>query len=151
MNPEGDLSASGYVSIIPYYGTPGASSNFTRLVSDTPQADARYYPINGTGKLNGLNSYVEWPVCLASGTHEIEVWYRPQPDGGDLTVMLDGANVFTTNGHSPVSSTVASRRTGTVTVGKSGLHTLRLEIKGKNASSTGYVGLVSGVFIKKQF
>lgn len=145
-------TSSGYTTALDYYRlTPLNPIEGENLVTTTSAGDSAGY-LADTGasggalklcNLNAVGDYVEFSVTVpAPGLYSIGSAIKRFTSRGIFQVKVDGvAKGAPVDGYSssPVFNLYAN---GFVTFDTAGTHTIRLEITGKNAASTGYtIGL----------
>jgi len=96
-------------------------------------------------------SFLEWDVPLSAGTWALEVTYVKDLNSGILTFSLDDETpIGTFDSHSPVTEFNEQGLITGITVGTSGMHTLRVRTATKNPSSTQYYGYLVWLRLVKQ-
>lgn len=118
-------------------GRPATNTGFTTLGTSGQRTSA------------AQNDEIGWDVYLAAGTWEFWLLHITNNNRGIYTVTLDGASVGTIDGYSAGSvSYVESPIAGHV-VATAGLKRLLLKMSTKNASSSGYVGSIQLVGMRR--
>lgn len=95
-------------------------------------------------------SYLEWSLPIAAGTWEMEVTHVKNFDAGILSFSLDGAPIGSVDAYDAGTVLNASGTVSSITVGTSGLHTLRVETATANPSSSGFYGYLVWLRLVKQ-
>lgn len=122
-----------------YNGTQDKSFSYT--VSSTSEF-GRYASISSPAQ----NDIYEISFLLKAGSYSVTLLYDKGTTRGIATVYFDDAIIGTIDAYA--SSTAAVNRSSfSVSVASSGVHTIKLKMLTKNASSTGYVFNCSGIFI----
>lgn len=110
------------------------------------EASQRYnFLVFPSAHTNGL--YIETTIYLAAGSYTFSVLGQTEDDACIIDWTIDGGAAVT--GQDWYSGAVVRNvvKTGAVTISKSGVHTLRGTVNGKNASSTDfYFVLTKGWF-----
>lgn len=94
-----------------------------------------WYWKNETSKANGDN--VSFKVFLDVGTYTLMLIHHKNTDAGIVDISIDGVEVDSIDLYAALTWNVRSIQTG-ITISSSGLKTLKLEVDGKNASSSNY-------------
>lgn len=105
---------------------------------------------NGTRNSSAAqNAEVSWNVLLAAGTWTITLMHRTASSRGVYSVQIDDVEVGTIDGYSAVTTeNVLTSVTGIV-VATPGIKKLSLKMLTKNASSSGYLGSLVGVTLRR--
>lgn len=114
---------------------------------DTASSGSESFTVDTATHLGGgfttgeaLNDYIEFTDWLDAGTWTLEIWHTTSTAAGVFTITLDGGAAIGATVDGYTGSTVRNNRvtrTG-ISVGTSGLHTLRIAMLSKNGSSSGY-------------
>ena len=92
------------------------------------------------------NNYVEYPVSLDAGTWAIHLYTRRGPNRCIITFAIDGSSVGTIDLYNGSYDTASVLRSLTgVAIASAGNHLLRLTAATKNASSSSYYMVVTGL------
>ena len=166
QGPKGNTGATGPAGP---QGLPGADGAlvYPQLIDVNPVPRANdsnnwdtFIP-NGQSWNNGYRgsfpggdatSFIEWNLPIAAGTWEMEVTHVKSFDAGVLSFSLDGATIGTVDSYDQGLGTVLNARNtvGPITVGTSGVHTLRVQTATTNAPSGTFYGYLVWLRLVKQ-
>ena len=104
--------------------------------------------MNMYGYLSGLNSEITAQLALAAGTYRVDLISIKNNSGGQCALKLDGATLATFNGYNATQVFNAPFSVTGVSVSE-GLHSLNLQVTGKNASSTGYAFAFTYITVRR--
>jgi hypothetical protein len=132
-------------------------------VNPVPQATDSHnwdaFIVNGQSLNNGYRSshtngddtsYVEWRLPLEAGNWAIEVTYVKAEDAGVMTFSLDGVDIGSVDAYAAAIEQNARAPITGITVGSSGIHTLRVRTDAKNIASSNYFGYLVWLRLVKQ-
>ncbi len=92
------------------------------------------------------NDSITFDFVALAGTFSIELYHLPFTNRGIYTIQIDGSSVGTIDGYA--ASLAAARGTLTgVSIASSGQHTLKVLMATKNASSSGFFGLIERIVV----
>lgn len=138
------VTASGQEVIIPF----GGSSSNIRW-STLAQSSVDYF--GGELQSDGTqNDEVTFQKYLQSGTYTLALAYKTGPTHGIFTPFVDGVQLGSTidswiaSGGASVWSTISG-----IVIPTSGLHAFRLLMASKNASATGFFGIIHGLILTR--
>jgi hypothetical protein len=94
----------------------------------------------GSGSTTG--GYLEWPILVDSGTYALTTITSFGNNRAIITIKLDGSSLGTVDMYAASTTPTLSRLTA-ISIATAGRKTLRLEITGKNASSSAYSCLIT--------
>jgi hypothetical protein len=105
----------------------------------SPAVDGRYR------RSGGLGNYWEFAIVTDAGTWTFDILHHQAASGGILTVTVDGASVGTIDCYAASdTANVFTAFTGiSLTAGR---HTVRMEVTGQNASSSGFIALLQRLY-----
>jgi hypothetical protein len=107
----------------------------------TTQADAN--ASGGTVAFFNATAAAQWvdftTPSIPAGTYQIKFQYKQNTARGQHTLAVDGTQVGGTIDEYSTTSGYTQVTVGTVTLAATGTHTIRLNVTGKNASSTSFV------------
>jgi hypothetical protein len=119
--------------------------------------------VNGNSWFNGYrssfpdgtaSSYVEWDVPLQAGTWTIDVVYVASSDAGVMTVSLGGEDLAPAiDAFRPQADGIGFNQVATfsdVSVGSTGIHTVRIRTASKNDLSTGHFGYLTWIRLVRE-
>ena len=95
-------------------------------------------------------SYLEWQVPLAAGTWSMEVTHVTADDAGIMTFSVDATDIGSVDAYAPVIEHNVRASISSITVGASGMHTIRVRTDAKNAASSNYFGYLVWLRLVKQ-
>ncbi|HSW90449.1 MAG TPA: hypothetical protein VLF64_00455 [Candidatus Saccharimonadales bacterium] len=87
------------------------------------------------------NNSITFDFACNAGTHTLEFFHLPFQNRGIYTLQIDGTTIGTVDGYSGGLVPTRSVLTG-ITVSTSGQHTFTILMATKNASSSGYQGMM---------
>ncbi|HSW78256.1 MAG TPA: hypothetical protein VLG36_05650 [Candidatus Chromulinivoraceae bacterium] len=129
-----DIRLSGAASVqiatigvwTPTYLTNTDTANFVGWVnvSDTTQNDA-----------------ITFDFACNAGTHTLEFFHLPFQNRGIYTLQIDGSTIGTVDGYASSLNPTRAVLTG-ISISTTGQHTLSIVMASKNASATGYMGMI---------
>lgn len=91
---------------------------------------------------SSANWWIEWSVWLPAGTFDLGIVAFLGTNYGIVDFTLDGSPIGTVDFYDPVGASNALKTLSGISVGATGLHTLRLTCTSKNASSSNkFIGL----------
>jgi hypothetical protein len=144
----GSQSVAGYSRQIVVEGNGVASTVIAPIGVWTPTyiADAAYYGwVNQSDGAQG--DQISFDFACDAGVYDIELFHLPFQSRGIYTVKVDGAVAGTIDGY---AASLAPARTAlagvAITVGR---HTLSFLMATKNASATGYIGMIEHVVLTR--
>lgn len=121
-----------------YNGTQDKTFSYT---VNTSYEFARYASISSAAQ----NDVYELSFILKAGSYNLTFLYDKGTTRGIASIYLDDSLIGSIDCYN--GSTVAVNRTSyIITISKSGVHTLKIKMLSKNASSTGYAFNCSGIF-----
>lgn len=94
----------------------------------------------GSGSTTG--GYLEWPITVDSGTYALMAITSFGNNRAIITIKLDGSSLGTIDMYAASTTPTLSRLTS-IAIATAGRKTLRVEITGKNASSSAYSCLIT--------
>jgi hypothetical protein len=117
--------------------------------------------INGNSFNNGYRSshdggdntsFIKWRVPLAAGTWTLQVMYTKGDNAGIMNFYLDDdvTPIGTVDGYSSTIEFNQRSMISGITVGDSGMHTIRVRTDAKNAASSNYFGYLVWLRLVKQ-
>lgn len=145
------ITASGgsaYSRQIPIQANGAASTVVAPVGVWTPTyiADPAYY--GWVNQSDGTqNDQISFDCACDAGTYTLELYHLPFQSRGIYTVQVDGATVGTIDGYAASLAPAHSALTG-LTIG-AGQHTVTLLMATKNASATGYIGMVERIVLTR--
>lgn len=92
------------------------------------------------------NHYGEWLVRLARGAYTVKVGHHKRTDSGIATFQLDGATFGTVDGYTTPDTADQVATIEGLSVPADGLHTIKMLMATKNASSSNYGFRLSFLF-----
>jgi hypothetical protein len=133
---------------------PKTSSGTTGVVFDSSNTGYRY---NYYRNLDGLNSWIEYEIPISAGQWVIYHSYSAGSNRPIVTYTLKDPVTVTNDfsatadmyAASPNHAASAQVGTGTITVNRSGIKVLRVEVTSKNASSSAYLSFLYDVTLYK--
>lgn len=145
----GNRSASGklprltqaetWQALLPVSVPPVGNANFAANAA----FDATY-PMGIYRASTGVqNAEVSWEVSLSAGTWTFQLAHVLNANRGIYTVQIDGVTVGTIDGYTASGAPVTFSNITGISVASGGVHTVRLLMATKNASSSAYYGTPS--------
>lgn len=133
------------IEIVPW-GYWKATSGFSvvRLQSASYLGGGSIYQ---SGPANG--DWIEWDVLLDAGTWALDVICQRRENRGIIDYSIDGVEV---GSHDQYGASAAYNQIATfsgITVGTTGIHTLRATVDGKHASSSNYYFVLSLLTLRR--
>jgi len=147
------------VDIIPMISDPDATTGTWALLGMV-NSDNITYPLvvaanpNSVGPVflynssTAQNDAISWKVGLSAGTWNITIHCRKSTNTGIFTVNLDGASVGTVDSYGAAVAYGKISVTG-FSVPTSGAHVVQLKMATKNASSSGYLGEIMAISLRR--
>lgn len=112
-----------------------ANGATTQVVSDVNASGGAWVHLGA----DGAGDYYEFATRrMPAGTYRVKLRIKAYSNRGTHTVHVDGIQVGGTFDQYAAASTHTTIDCGTVTLTTGELHTIRLTVNGKNASSSGY-------------
>ncbi|HWU23656.1 MAG TPA: hypothetical protein VN088_19110 [Nocardioides sp.] len=93
------------------------------------------------------NDAISFDFVSGAGTYSLELYYLPFTNRGIYTVSVDGVTVGTVDGYLASLSPQRAVLTGIALT--AGQHTVTLTMATKNASSSGYIGMVDRIMLTR--
>lgn len=118
---------------IPANASPKANTNFATVTQTSTD-----WEMVRRASSAAQNDEVTYDFYADAGTYDLVVFHRRASNGGIFTVQIDGVTVGTVDNYAAAAASVRSVITGVVVT--TGVHTLRLVMTTKNASSSAYLG-----------
>jgi hypothetical protein len=87
------------------------------------------------------NDSISFDFVANAGTHTLEFFHLPFQNRGIYTLQIDGVTIGTVDGYKQSLNPTRAVLTG-ITIATTGQHTLTVLIASKNASATGYLGMI---------
>lgn len=119
------------------YTAAVAQSSFNTVTQDA------FWLGGGVNSTGVVNAYREFDVVIDAGTWTLSLMHRRATDRGIYTVTVDGVNVGTIDGYATAADNIITQ-VAAITVATPGRHRIRFAMASKNASSSSYVGHLSG-------
>lgn len=94
------------------------------------------------------NNAISYDFACAAGTYTLELRHLAFANRGIYTVAIDGTTVGTIDGYA-ASLTAARSTLAGIVIGATGQHTLTFTVATKNASSSGYNGLLERAMLTR--
>lgn len=112
-----------------------AAGAATQVITDAGASGGAWVHLGA----DGTGDHYEFTTRLISaGTYRVKLRVKAYSNRGTHTVHVDGVQVGGTFDQYAAATTHTTIDCGTVTLATGDLHTVRLTVNGKNASSTGY-------------
>ncbi len=124
------LVGEGHITILPHFCLTNVTGWGYTYASNYYRACAWYHTTN--------LSYCEYKVYLAKGTYTLKTNTNKGGDRGILKIYIDNVLVATHDTYSAAQALAVIDTTTDIVIAQSGIKTIKIEINGKNASSTGY-------------
>ena len=152
QGPQGPAGADGgvvYPALIDVNPVPQAtdSQNWDAFIVNGQSLNNGYRSSHTNGD---ATSFVEWRLPLEAGNWSLEVTHVKADDAGIMTFSIDGADAGSVDGYSASIEQNARESIASITVGTSGMHTLRVRTDAKNAASSNYFGYLVWLRLVKQ-
>lgn len=132
------MSTLPYMAHIKPSDVPSASSGTWTLTTYSAGLGGQYIISNDV-----QGNYREYSVPLAVGTYRLTIIYSQGPTRGIGTLKVNGTTVGTADMYSGGMSNVVTQVSGIALT--AGNHLVRVAMDSKNASSSGYVGLIQHI------
>lgn len=144
------------VDIIPMISEPSATTGTWTLTGGFSEAVTYPFGRNYATGNNvpvalisaAQNDAISWKIVLSAGTWDIHLHVRKSTNTGIFTVKIDGASVGTADSYAAAAAYGKISVTG-VSVASDGVKTLQLLMATKNASSSGYLGELFGISLRR--
>ena len=94
------------------------------------------------------NDSVTYSFWAPEGAFELQFYYRRTTSTGIFHVYVDGVSIGTVDSYDGTTSYNVLDTSLGGTLDTTGLHTLEFKMETKNASSLGYLGSISGIWIR---
>lgn len=123
---------------------PVAQSGWAGVTRDTDNQILRYSDGN-------QNNSITYQFVGEAGTYTISLDRRQQTNGGKFDIYIDGALQgagATWEGYAAANADAFNETTG-FAIATSGVHTLQLKMATKHASSSGYAGVIRGIYVTR--
>lgn len=127
-----------------FWGHSVAGGTITRGQGSTFLSGGRI--IQGTP---AINNEIGWNVLIGSGTWEITTIHRTGNDAGTYTVKLDSTTVGTFDGYTAADTNNVVSTISSISVGSSGIYTLKFVMASKNASSSNYYYKIQWITLQR--
>ena len=111
---------------------PSANTNWSTLTNATI---GQIYIVSSGGQ----NASIEWDCFLPEGTYDFGFLSFKNTDRGKYHLLIDGNDVENIDGYGSVAFTIMNFSGHAIT---SGVHTIKLKMSDKNASSSAYYGVL---------
>jgi hypothetical protein len=122
--------------------TPLSQVNWDHIYQDDGTLSLTYNArLESTG---AQNASISWPLTLAAGTYAVSLMHHAGPDRGIYSVQIDGVEKGTINGYAGAAIQQVDDATGIV-IADTGEYTLTLKMAAKDASSSGYAGMIQAL------
>lgn len=149
---QSDLDAAEAVNVTqqPWYASPNIQVPQSAQVGTWAIAFSsnRVLRANAAGAADG--DYAQWDVLLSAGTWQLDVVYLSATSAGIMQAQIDGTNVGSTVDTYAAAGVADNLHTVTgIAVATAGLHTLKLLVSGKNASSSNYILRIQAVALRR--
>lgn len=92
------------------------------------------------------NDAISFDFACNAGTHQLDLYHLPFSNRGIYTVKIDGTTVGTVDGYASSLNPTFGTISG-ITIAAAGQHTLTIVMATKNASSSGYTGMMERVVL----
>lgn len=132
--------------VVPIFGAP-----LSHITWNTISTGTTFYNGIALQTSAAVNSELQFKVALGSGVWRLDPLYLANTNVGILTAYLDDVSVGTIDGYAasatkmPVNAGDAGSSVAGIVVSTPGIHTLKIKVTGKNASSTQYYWQLSGL------
>ncbi len=93
------------------------------------------------------NDEITFDFYTDAGTYDLLLFHRRASNGGIFTVQIDGVTVGTIDNYAAAAASIRTPLNGLVLT--TGVHTLRLLMATKNASSSAYLGQIGKVGLRR--
>jgi len=93
------------------------------------------------------NDALSFDFACSAGTYSIELRHLPYTNRGIYTLQIDGVSVGTLDGYS--ASLIAGRSVLSGVAISAGIHVITLVMATKNASSSGYIGMIERLLLTR--
>jgi hypothetical protein len=153
-SPDGSVIVGGTSSAPTLEAVPAPTGQVWINVLATPAANVRWNTLTQSSAAffgafiqsdTAVNAEVTFNKYLQAGTYTMDVYYFSGANRGIFTPFVDGVQLGTTI-DTFAASGVATRATiANIVVTGSTLHALRFLIAAKNATSTAFLGAISGI------
>lgn len=142
-------SATGlkYVALPWNVSIPSTQLPFSSVSWVGPTYSTNYFH-NASLAGSGINNEATWRVLLAAGTWTLHFFHVRWTNQGIATVSLGGVTVATVDAYGTLLYNVRSTTAGIV-VAATGVYDLRFLVASKNASSSAYGLILSGIEFKR--
>lgn len=147
------------VDILPTISDPDASTG-TWVLLGMVNSDNITYPLVVAANPNSVgpvflynssaaqNDAISWKLALSAGTWNITIHCRKSSNTGIFTVNLDGASMGTVDSYAAAAAYGKLTVTGW-SVPTSGAHVVQLKMATKNGSSSGYLGEIMAISLRR--
>lgn len=98
---------------------------------------------------NVQNAEIDWDVVLGAGVWTVQLVFAKNVNTGIFSVQLDGVEVGSVDSYAAASANNAIVAIAGVPVIGSGKHRVGLKMATKNAASTGFIGLVQHLQLRR--